>query len=240
MTRLRIESLGLPGSGKSTLVGACRARLAEWGVPDLDAVRLDQIDQKKSPQMPVLWPQERIRQAFSGAQFGARWPDAVAFFQGVYANNARNLAIIHALGADHVRFDRANKPLPFWVDEGFFHYGVHAIMTLDPSQDTSAVTQLVAACPLPDALIVTRADPDQALAGIRQRAGLDADDAQKDKRFFDRYGTPADFERRGQIIENIAQGLSARGTKILELTAHDPLDQMVDHVMQALRLDAAK
>jgi len=240
MTKRRIESLGLPGSGKSTLVGACRDRMASLDLRDLDAVRLDRIDQKKSPQMPVLWPQERIRQAYSLSQFVLRWPDAVAFFQGVYADNPRNLTIIHAIGADHVRFERGRKALPFWVDEGFFHYGVHAIMTLDPAQDAASVDQLVGACPLPDTLIVTHADPDQALAGIRQRAGLDAGDAKKDKRFFDRFGSPADFARRARIIDAIAQGLSDRGVQILTLAAHGPLDQMVDQVMQDLDLGGAK
>ncbi len=238
---MRIESLGLPGSGKSTLVTACRDRLAQSGQRDLDAARLDKIDQKKSPQMPVLWPQERVRQAFSIAQFALQWPGAVAFFQRIYGDNARNLTIVHALGGDHIKFERAGRELPFWVDEGFFHFGVHAIMTQPPGEDVPLTAELVAAVPQPDALIVTDADPAQALQGIRQRAGLSADDPAKDKRFRDRFGTPQDFQRRADIIASIKTQLQDRGTQVVSLPAHGPIDQMVDQCLAALGLtpDAA-
>lgn len=234
---LRIESLGLPGSGKSTLIKACRAALADDGTKDIDSNDLEKLDRQNAPQMPVLWKQARIRHAFGLLDFIKSHPNTVDHFNTLYKGNDRNLSIIHAVGADLSRHTRlSDRYSAFWVDEGFFHYGIHAPIWAKVADPAGEVAALLKTAPRPDVLIVTKSQPQTAIAGMRKRTGASENDTTNDKKIFRKFGDLEELTLRANLIDQVGSGLAAAGTTVIELEAHGALSKMVEQVLDRLAL----
>ena len=235
---MRVESLGISGSGKTTLMRACHSTLEDQDIRTLTPTDLDRLDKKNKQGYPVIWRKERLRQAFHVADFLAAHPKTHDFFAEYYKGLPRNLALIAAVGADLMKFGRShNKIDVFWVDEGFFHFGVH-VSILQNSVDTkTALSDLLDVAPLPDAVLYTHTTPDVAIEGLRERmARLDIAEDEAEARIEATFGGLDGLAHRAECIEFVLSGLNARGVPVAKVRAHQDINDMAKHALLGLKL----
>lgn len=234
---MRLENLGLPGSGKSTLSSQCRKQLAASGHVSVDSSGLSKIDQTTAPSNARLWHDSRWRQTYHLARFLDQHAPLHQVFNQLYDQNFRNLSLVLDVGADLSRYDLLSDQLhSFWVDEGFFHLGCHALLDAAQWAFPDCLTHLDAlidAVPLPNAILHTDATVDVATKGIFARLeGRSPEHAQR--RFNKAFGGAQGMDARARLIDAMVLRLEGAGAKIITLKAHGDLDLMCDSVLDHL------
>ncbi|MGB0799464.1 MAG: hypothetical protein ACPGRD_09130 [Planktomarina sp.] len=231
---LRLETFGLPGSGKSTLTRACLSRLRDQGNMVDTAKSLDRRDAKLRGPVPVLWPKPGMRQSYRIAEFRAAWPELDAFFMRCYRDRVRNSALIAATGADVMKFEASRDQIDvFWVDEGFLHYGMHAITLQDGNVDDAI--QLANIMPQPDAVILVDTTPEVAMENVLRRTQDGGRNAAQAARFVaDHFGDLAMFEKRHRLIQATLAELRKHGVPVISQMAMGDIDEMAEATCKSI------
>lgn len=239
-TPMRIESLGLPGSGKSTLVRALHARVSTQKIRSHTSATLHLLD-KKTPKrgLKALWSSARKRQSYRIAEYISAYPEAVALFHHYYPDRPRNMALHYAFGADVIKHRDLHTHLDvFWADEGFLHFGCQSITRLHFRHRKRHITQLLDAMPLPDAVLYTRTTPEASMTKLEERMRSAGQSARNIARKTQKRSRRHQFlVQRVKVMDETARQLAKRGVKVVKLAAHAPLDQMAAHAEMRLELN---
>jgi hypothetical protein len=234
---MRIENLGLPGSGKSTLSTRCRKQLARLGHVSIDSSALAKVDAANAPSDARLWQQSRWRQNYHLARFLSEHPNLQALFGELYGANFRNLSLTLDVGADLSRYQMQSDHLhSFWVDEGFFHLGCHALLEASEWDFPACLMHLdrfMETVPLPDAILHTDASVETATTGIFARLEGKSKDV-ANRRFNKAFGGSKGMDARASLIKVMVERLKAAGARIIAVKAHYDLDALCDEVLAEL------
>ena len=236
---MRIESLGLPGAGKTTLERACQAHLAEQGLISLDPAALDALDKEHPQGHRRIWRNDKLRQSFHIASYLSQHTNMHGFFATHYAQNPRNLALSLAVGADISRHEIQRDRLhSFWVGEGLLHLGSVALLESTGWKMPGAlplIDDLLAALPAPDVVVYLQAEPDLATEALLSRmAGFGHSPDSARGRFEQFFGGDAGMATRREVLDRLADGLEAAGVCVLRLQAHGALPTMMETVLGRL------
>ena len=234
---MRIENFGLPGSGKTTLSARCRKQLASLGHVSTDSSALAKIDAANAPSDARLWQHSRWRQNYHLARFSSEHPNLQVLFSELYGANFRNLSLTLDVGADLSRYQMQSDHLhSFWVDEGFFHLGCHALLEASEWDFPACLMHLdrfMKTVPLPDAILHTHASVETATTGIFARLGGKSEDV-ADRRFNKAFGGLKGMDARARLIDAVIERLEAAGARIITVKAHSDLDALCDRVLAEL------
>lgn len=236
---MRIESLGLPGSGKSTLVKSCHASLRADGHVACNVAELTLLDRDNSPSMGLLWNRTRIREAFHMARYVDWYPQAHAWLMQAYRDRSRNIALAAAVGSDlskhRLHRDRLHS---FWVDEGFLHTGVFAALHLSKWAHAPARDHLIAflrVAPPPDVVVVTQLSWEVARPALLARfQSQGAHENEAWRRYIDHFGGDRGMQARAQLIDDALEYLRRSGIRLIELQGHGDLEVMTQDVLDSL------
>lgn len=231
---MRIENLGLPGSGKSTLSNLCRKRLRSADVVATDAGSLDKIDKDHPPSNSRLWQDGKWRQNYHLARYLNDHPDMHRLFNALYGDNMRSLSLALGVGADVSRYQmNADRVHSFWVDEGFFHLGSHALLGGADWQFPECLSRIdafLAAVPLPDVILHVHASVETATNGIFARLEGRSQE-QADRRFNKTFGGTKGMEARAQLIDVLIERLEDQDVQIITVPAHTDLENLCETVL---------
>lgn len=239
---MRLEAIGLPGSGKTTLAKGCRSALRAAGHAIVDPTALDQIDASYPPGSQGLWRLGTFRQSYHIAQYLSDYPHMHQFFQTHYAENIRNIGLSLSVGADLSRASLQAEHFDYvFVDEGFLHLGSHAILkhaNWDFTGCTEGLEAFLDSLPRPDAVLYPQASVETATKGIFARLEGQSD-AKANRRFNNAFGGASGMQARFQLIEAIVERLQQMGVPVITVEAHAPLDTLVDAALTELRAISA-
>lgn len=232
---LRIETFGLPGSGKSTLTKACAPLLKDAGIKVLTPKTLDQLDQKVKGPAPVLWRKDSFRQSYHIAEFDYGWPAVNRFFATRYGDRFRSQALILATGADVIKAQRlADHYDMLWVDEGFLHYGMHAIVLAQGA--LTDAHDLVQCMPKPDAVVMVDQNPAAARDSVLARSVAGGMSEERATAYVAKYfGDLAAFQFRYDLIQTTCDALGTACVPIIRQTAMGPIDDMAQETVKSLK-----
>ena len=235
---MRIESIGLPGSGKTTLSKGCRTALRAAGHVAVGPTELDQIDESYPPSNKGLWRHSNARQSHHIGQYLSEHLDMHQFFDTQYSKNTRNIGLSLSVGADISRsFMHAEHFNYFFVDEGFLHLGSHALLehaNWDFLNCADGLGIFLGIMPRPDAVIYTKASVETATSGIFRRIS-NLSDRQAQRRFKNAFGGAPGMQSRLQLIDTIVKRLKYMGIPVITVAAHSPLVNIVDVSLRKLQ-----
>jgi hypothetical protein len=235
---LRIESIGLPGSGKTTLAKGCRIALRAAGRVVVGPTELDQIDVSHPPGSKGLWRHSKARQSYHIGQYLSEHLDMHHFFNNQYDKNIRNIGLSLSVGADLSRsFMHAEYYDYFFVDEGFLHLGSHALLqhaNWDFLNCADNLGGFLESMPTPDAVIYTEASVETATSGIFKRMPNHSE-RQAQSRFKNAFGGTLGMQSRLQLIDTIVERLKYMEIPVVTVAAHSPLDIIVDVTLKKLQ-----
>jgi hypothetical protein len=235
---VRIESIGLPGSGKTTLSKGCRTALRAAGHVVVGPTELDQIDESHPPRNKGLWRHSKARQSHHIGQYLSEHLDMHQFFNTQYSKNIRNIGLSLSVGADLSRsFMHAEHFDYFFVDEGFLHLGSHALLehaNWDFLSCADGLGIFLDSMPRPDAVIYPKASVETATSGIFRRMP-DHSDKQAQRRFKKAFGGAPGMRSRLQLIDTIVKRLKYMGIPVITVAAHSQLDNIVDVSLSKLQ-----
>lgn len=229
---LRIETFGLPGSGKSTLTRACLPLLRKGGMDVLVPRSLDRLDKNTKGPAPVLWRHSSFRQSYHIAEFQHHWGEVNQFFAGRYQGRFRNQALILGTGADVMKADRLSGRFDaLWVDEGFLHYGMHAIGL----GTTSEARALVGMMPAPDAVVLVDFDATSARESVLARSMAGGMSAKRASAYVaEHFGDLAAFQHRANLMDATCEALDAANIPIIRQPAMGPIEEMAQTANAAI------
>lgn len=234
---MRIESIGLPGSGKTTLSTACYAALRAAGHVVVNPAEIDQLDASHPPGNKGLWKHCKSRQSHHIGHYLAEHLNMHQFFNTYYAKNMRNIGLSLSVGADLSRSQmHADLFDYFFVDEGFLHLGSHALLEhahWDFSGCADGLEAFLDSMPRPDAVLYPKASVETATTGIFARMA-EHSDAQAQRRFKNAFGGASGMHARHQLIDTIIKRLNDMGVPVITVEAHSPLDSIIDVVLSEL------
>lgn len=235
---MRIESFGLPGSGKSTLVKSCHEWLTEREFKTFTAPQLDKLDERNPPQgMKNFWSAVRKRQSYRVAEFHDAHPEMVARFKSYYPNKFRNLGLLNLFGSDLIKYRDLKKKIDiFWVDEGFLHFCVHGILRQDAITDKQGeLAAFLEEMPLPDVVFHNQITPQQTMDGLRQRMEAAGQPEHRVlRKATDQDGRLEFLTNRNNLINFAAETLAGKGVKLVQQKAHQEIDVMVQFALKTI------
>lgn len=236
---MRIESIGLPGAGKTTLEKTCRVMLEAEGKRALDANALDALDAQHPQGHPRIWRNEKLRQSYHIAGYLSAHIDMHGFLAAHYGSHRRNVALSLGVGADISRYRICKHRLhSFWVGEGMLHLGSVALLEtagwkLDESRPF--ISDLVEVLPPPDAVLYLRAEPQMATEALLSRMSrFQTKDGVVDDRFNKFFGGTEGMAVRHDVLDLLADQLVAAGIPVITLQAHGDRDAMARQVLDGL------
>ena len=216
---MRVETFGLPGAGKTTISTAVQGLLKDQGHIALNARELDELDAAHPPGFKRIWQEDKDRQTFHIARYLQKHGAFHSFCTKLYSDNTRNLGLLLSVGADLSRYRlRAGQLNSFWVDEGFLHLGVHALLEASGWNRVRAqddIARYLDLLPRPDAIMMVNASVETATKGIFARIpGRSAE--RSTRRFENAFGGTEGMIERARIITMVAERMHSEGVPILE------------------------
>lgn len=228
-----VEFLGLPGSGKSTLVSTLRKQSARSDMPlmTLNQAALAGLAVQKEAVSYLRRKPER-GWLFATMQFAKQHPELYRIvFENTLLNAGKSLDFLDVLGKYYFAGHAPEPRGPVLCDEGLLHRGAaqfvyaNAHATLDHYLDHMSVSEIVVHLMLP---------PQEAIARCKARKkGLPAlYRALSDAELFARYRLLDDLH--GQCLTHQAHA----GAQIVALDARAPVADLVTQLQEAIALAA--
>lgn len=163
-----VEFIGLPGSGKSSLLSALTKKSAKSAVPCHSLKTVADKTHAKLIQMPGYLKRKPGRGWFLGMlTFAHQHPDVFRIlFENSISDSWINLNVMELLGQYYFAQRAELGRQPILCDEGFLHRGATAFSEPDRYSDMETYLSHI---PLCDAVIHIDLDIEQALARCKQR-----------------------------------------------------------------------
>lgn len=159
------------------------------------------------------------------------------FFEELFDDNTRKLALLLNAGADLSRYRMHQARFgSLWVDESFFHLGSGAILEArnwNLTHSLALMERFFEVAPLPDVVLFVEASVETAVEGIFARM-TDKSPSQAELRFNEVFGGMRGMTARKSFIEAMVDRLTERGVRILRAPGHGDLAALSGDVAHQL------
>ncbi|MBO9436313.1 hypothetical protein J7394_18990 [Ruegeria sp. R13_0] len=231
-----VEFLGLPSSGKSTLVNALLTKLASdgWNHTSLEA-----LERKNVKIKPILRKNAIARHSYRRDQIDALYPDFNALANGVLARFPQQKAMFIQGLTEYVIAEEMSRDVGLvCMHEGPWHRLLYGLSNA-PDFVISDALESLSDYAAPDAVAHLCATPEQSLEGITNRMRK-RNVANPERKAIQRHGSIAKLQNRNDMMQAAVDYLSSKGTKVVKLEAFSPLDEMLSELYGSLDLSSAR
>ncbi|PUB12835.1 hypothetical protein [Yoonia sediminilitoris] len=214
-----VEFLGLPASGKTTLITAVHKALVVAGV----RVCFDDGLETQDRTLPGYIRRKPLSRAiYRLEQFRSSYPECASIIDQIGSQDINAKALLLGTGAKYQMF-RANPDLCDMVlaDEGFLHRAIYLIARTDADQK-QLLDAFCHAMPVPKALAHLTLPAAQSFSraverlAARDKSGQDLQ--QIERRIKMAHGDVQALANRAALMDQAVKTLAQRGTQILQIS----------------------
>ncbi len=229
-----VELLGLPASGKSTLI---KQLSQHYRSLDVVLKPIGSIaDQDAS--LPGFVRRNAVPRAiYRLEQFRASYPDCLPLIDMIFDTELAQKALLVATAVDFQTFT-ANPALSdiAVVDEGFLHRGVYGLAKRE--EPAGLLDAYCRAIPVPDAIIFLDLPAKQAferaVARLSQRVKTKKTQAQILTRIKRAHGDVATLDHRRSVMQQAAEHMARRGAHVIRLDGLAPVAEVCAQAIAGL------
>lgn len=233
---MNVELLGLPGSGKSTLVSALLLSLRAEG---WQTVSLDALERKNARLKPLLRKNDIARHCYRRDQLVEEYPDFTALGEQILAPYPHQKAMfIQGLMQNALAKEMRRQVGLLCMHEGPWHrllYGLHQ----RPDISISDLPNLLRGSLRPDAVIYINVTPEMSLQSIAERMKARGV-AEPYEKAIHVHGSPQQLLHRSDLMQAVADFLDRNGVNVTRLEGLTGLEGMLAKTDRALELAQIK
>ncbi len=220
-----IEVLGLPGSGKTTLIKQVLPQLRSLGRRSRRADKLAGLPCEapealrylsRSPDRAALYRAQAFRQAY---------PALMDHIERRLTSDLTEQFLFTLIGSHYQAYTEHADNFDFvFLDEGFAHRGVSAHL----DQEDAVFADFMKLVPVPDLVIHLSPPPRVAF-----RRAISRHEGQEETkvRVTEKLGNHAVFRHRQRLLEASLDILSKRGAKVVSFNTADPMEVCRDIIV---------
>ncbi len=234
-----VEFLGLPASGKSTLLSRIskNAKANGWEIASQDWL---EAKEKNNNSLPVNFRRKSdLRTHLRYLQFEQNYPEQIIFSRETFGQNLMARSWFDQIGGQYMAYQAHIQPKSIkLVDEGFLHRGIYALAQ-NQNENEKSLQNFIQTLPKLDFVIYTEIDSQKGYervhSRLKERMG-DVAESMITKRLERAHGDYEAFHRRKLLMDRACQMLAAQKTKVINVDVTQTIETSTTKIMDNLAL----
>lgn len=233
-----VEFVGLPASGKSTLISRCKAFVESKGMSYASGDYLLKMESASKTIPSNIRRSPPLLSVYRSEEFRVLYPEMSGVADRLFANEISHKALFMVNAGNYLMYaDWRNAQTARFIDEGFLHRGIYAIARKH-SNDLEIYQDFISHMPPIDLILHTKLDPqtgyERVKDRLRNRLGPNVRQESIDTRIKRAHGDFEAFANRGALISLACDDLQERGYNVATIDTSQGIDLAVEQTIKAL------